>query len=185
MFCIRKFFVVVVFFGLIVQVNDCFAGKIYILRMENGKAMKCKNIKEQGSVLLCDADGLLLSIDRSTVSSIVQTDGQLSKMSPQSGPRVGGSSSYSRSKGSSGTQGGGYQTTSSIKNDCSKEWGRDYSMIEYCVKNQTEARDKLRRYSGSIRNDCEKEWGSDYRMVVYCIEKQTKAKRNLDAMRYK
>jgi hypothetical protein len=152
------------------------AGQIYLLHLKNGRTMKCKNIKEQGSVVLCDADGLMLTIGRTTVDRIATAEGRLTKRSPQVGSRVGGSSRYSR--GSSNSVGG-----SSIKVYCSNEWGTDYRMVEYCIKNQTEALSKLNRHSGPIRNDCEKKWGADYRMVVYCIEQQTQAKRNIDSMR--
>ena len=50
--------------------------------------------------------------------------------------------SYSRvSSNSNGTilTGSGSSVSANIRNHCEKEWGTDYEMVAYCVKNQEEA----------------------------------------------
>lgn len=67
----------------------------------------------------------------------------------------------------------------SVTEKCSREWGTDYRMVEYCIKKQNEAIRNLSGQSGAILEKCRNEWGDDYRMVEYCTKKQTEAKRRL------
>lgn len=156
------------------------AGQIYLLRLNNGGLIKCRSIKEQGGVVLCDADGLVMTIGKSTIKEITAAQGVLTKTSPQVGPRAGSGPPRQKFIKSEET---GQQTTPSIKSSCEREWKDDYRMVEYCIKQQTEAWSNLRGWSGSIKDKCAKEWGTDYRMVEYCTKKQSEAKGNLDSMR--
>ncbi len=71
-----------------------------------------------------------------------------------------------------------------IKENCMKEWGDNYRMVEYCVKQQSQAKSWLLSNSATIspeiRRRCKSEWKTNYRMVKYCVEKQSKSKRNLN-----
>ena len=68
-----------------------------------------------------------------------------------------------------------------INNHCKSEWGTDYEMLEYCIKNQEEAKNNLRNkiISPEISQKCKNEWGTNYEMVDYCVKNQEEAKRNL------
>ena len=72
------------------------------------------------------------------------------------------------------------QTTGTIMGNCTREWGNNHRMVEYCVNKQTEAQKAIIGKSGIIRDNCEKEWGDNYRMVDYCINKQETAKQNIE-----
>jgi hypothetical protein len=63
---------------------------------------------------------------------------------------------------------------------CREKWGDNYRMIEFCIKQQRNAKREISGYSGIIRNNCENKWGSNYKMVSYCIKNQKAAKRATD-----
>lgn len=68
----------------------------------------------------------------------------------------------------------------SIRENCEKKWGDDYSMIKYCIEKQSKAKINVSSYPyDNIRKNCENKWGDDYSMVEYCIKKQTDAKRSI------
>jgi len=71
-----------------------------------------------------------------------------------------------------------------IKENCMKEWGNNYRMVEYCVKRQSQAKSWLLSNSAAIPPEilrrCKSEWKTNYRMVKYCVENQSKSKRNLN-----
>jgi hypothetical protein len=78
------------------------------------------------------------------------------------------------------------QHSSSIYTDCKKEWKTDYEMVEYCVKEQTKAKNWVSDLSNNgIRQRCEKQWKRDYEMIEWCIDEQTKAKNSLSSIKYK
>lgn len=61
-----------------------------------------------------------------------------------------------------------------IRSKCFQKWNTDYQMVEYCIKEQTEASSKLQRTPSSpIQSKCISKWGQDYQMVNYCIEQQS------------
>ncbi|KGG12707.1 MULTISPECIES: hypothetical protein [Prochlorococcus] len=67
-----------------------------------------------------------------------------------------------------------------IRSNCFKEWGDDYSMVEFCIEEQTKARNNVYRSPGNnIKNNCLNEWGDDYSMVEFCIEEQSGALKRL------
>ncbi|UWQ77625.1 hypothetical protein K3725_09845 [Leisingera sp. S132] len=66
--------------------------------------------------------------------------------------------------------------------DCTKEWGSDFQMIEYCLNK----RHKGFRTFEAIANDapdsldpaltlCTEEWGNEWEMVAHCARKQLRA----------
>lgn len=63
---------------------------------------------------------------------------------------------------------------------CQEKWGNNYEMVNYCIKNQRNAKREVSGYSGTIRNNCENKWGSNYEMVLHCIKNQRAAKRAID-----
>jgi len=67
----------------------------------------------------------------------------------------------------------------SITTRCRNEWGKNYEMREYCMKNQREARSKLHRYSADIVDFCRKEWGDNYEMLEYCAKNQSAARKRI------
>ena len=63
-----------------------------------------------------------------------------------------------------------------IRSNCFDEWGDDYSMVEWCIDNQTNAQNNVYRSpNNNIKENCFREWGDDYSMVEWCIENQTAA----------
>jgi len=77
----------------------------------------------------------------------------------------------------------GGEVTSIIKKHCANEWGKDYSMVEYCVNNEIEAFNKIVDYNNlikdsplqlALRDKCAAKYDS-FRMRNYCIEKEDKA----------
>lgn len=67
-----------------------------------------------------------------------------------------------------------------IYSQCKEKWGNNYEMVQFCIKNQTDARSVVRSHQGGIRQRCEEKWGTNYEMIEFCINNQTTAKRNLD-----
>ena len=69
--------------------------------------------------------------------------------------------------------------------NCMKEWVDNYRMVEYCVKQQSQAKSWLLSNSVTVSPEillrCKSEWKTDYRMVKYCVESQSKSKRNLNS----
>ncbi len=71
-----------------------------------------------------------------------------------------------------------------IKRNCQKEWGDNYRMVAYCIKQQKKAYSRLDYPCPSrvpsyvcekIKTTCGKEWEENYRMVLYCTRKQSEA----------
>ena len=63
-----------------------------------------------------------------------------------------------------------------IRSYCFNEWGENYEMVEYCMKNQSNA--ALNIYNSpdsNIKNNCLREWGENYEMVEYCMNQQSAA----------
>ena len=74
------------------------SGEIYILHMKNGRNMKCRSVRAIGNSILCDADGLDITVDRSTVDAMSKSKGQLTKRSPRSRTIAGEASVQARSQ---------------------------------------------------------------------------------------
>ena len=56
----------------------------------------------------------------------------------------------------------------------------DYSMIEYCIKDQTNALNTIRAFpNDEIKRRCVDQWDRDYSMIEYCYREQSGAKRRL------
>lgn len=65
---------------------------------------------------------------------------------------------------------------------CSTQWGSDFRMVEYCQRQQQEAKEALASRASSppindsvmagIRRDCIGQWAGDYRMRDYCEKQQ-------------
>ena len=63
-----------------------------------------------------------------------------------------------------------------IRSNCLKKWGEDYEMVEYCIKNQSNAASNIYNSpDGNIKNNCLRKWGEDYEMVEYCMKQQSGA----------
>ena len=63
-----------------------------------------------------------------------------------------------------------------IRSNCFGKWGEDYEMVEYCIKNQSNAASNINRSPDSnIKNNCLRKWGEDYEMVEYCMKQQSGA----------
>ena len=81
----------------------------------------------------------------------------------------------------------GGQIEETIAARCVAKWGDDYSMVEYCIKQQAEAANEVaeikRTASGEplkILERCFAKWyddgeGADWPMVLYCWDKQMDA----------
>lgn len=76
-----------------------------------------------------------------------------------------------------------------IREHCEREWPNDYSMRSFCVRQQREALDTLKRgrpddipedvFEG-IRSKCAADWPEDYNMRRYCEQQQYNAYRELE-----
>ena len=67
-----------------------------------------------------------------------------------------------------------------IKRNCYKKWGTNYSMVEFCIKDQLEGLMNLNRTRNSpIKSRCIDKWGENYSMIVFCIKDQSEAARRL------
>ena len=65
-----------------------------------------------------------------------------------------------------------------ISQQCKNKWKTDYSMIKYCIDQQTTARSIVVSYSNDeVKKMCNQKWKSDYSMVRYCIDQQHAARR--------
>ena len=63
-----------------------------------------------------------------------------------------------------------------IRSNCFRKWGEDYEMVEYCMKNQSNAAANIMRSPDTnIKNNCLRKWGEDYEMVEYCMNQQSGA----------
>ena len=63
-----------------------------------------------------------------------------------------------------------------IRSYCFDEWGENYEMVEYCMKNQSNAASNIYNSPDSnIKNNCLREWGENYEMVEYCMKQQSAA----------
>ncbi len=75
-----------------------------------------------------------------------------------------------------------------IRRYCESQWSDDYTMRSYCIKQQREALDALKRgrpddipeevFAG-IRSKCAADWPEDYNMRLYCEEQQLNSYRDL------
>ena len=68
------------------------------------------------------------------------------------------------------------EVNADIRSYCFNEWGENYEMVEYCMKNQSNA--ALNIYNSpdsNIKNNCLREWGENYEMVEYCMKQQSAA----------
>lgn len=79
-----------------------------------------------------------------------------------------------------------------IEQHCEREWPDDFAMREYCVTQQRDAVEKLRRGKPldipedvfqTIRRKCAREWPDDFSMRQYSEEQQIAAYRSLKARR--
>jgi hypothetical protein len=53
-------------------------------------------------------------------------------------------------------------------------------MVQFCVKQQTEAKRELQADpNDAISKHCKKQWGNNYNMFKFCIQQQREAKRRL------
>lgn len=73
-----------------------------------------------------------------------------------------------------------------IRADAQNHWKKDFTMVEYQIRTETEAYDKLLDYNKDWRPETHgiiaraiKEYGSDWSLVVYEVEKQIAAKARL------
>ena len=63
-----------------------------------------------------------------------------------------------------------------IRSNCFSKWGEDYEMVEYCIKNQSNAASNINNAPNTnIKNNCLRKWGEDYEMVEYCMNQQSGA----------
>ena len=63
-----------------------------------------------------------------------------------------------------------------IRSNCFGKWGEDYEMVEYCIKNQSNAASNIYTApDNNIKNNCLRKWGEDYEMVEYCMKQQSGA----------
>ena len=63
-----------------------------------------------------------------------------------------------------------------IRSNCFAEWGEDYSMVEWCINEQSNAERNIYNLpDNNIKNNCFREWGEDYAMVEWCIKEQSGA----------
>lgn len=74
-----------------------------------------------------------------------------------------------------------------IRADADKRWGTNYEMVEYQMKGQKEAYEKLMEYrknydrvTKGVVAEAEQRWGTNYEMVVYQIKEQLEAKSRID-----
>lgn len=74
-----------------------------------------------------------------------------------------------------------------IRAGAEERWGTDYTMVEFSIKQQRQAYEKLLEYKKSydratkgIVSQAEARWGTNYEMVVYHIKEQLEAKSRLD-----
>lgn len=76
-----------------------------------------------------------------------------------------------------------------IRRNCAREWPDDYSMRNYCIKQQREALAILKKgrphdipedVFARIRSKCAAEWPEDYTMRQYCEKQQFDAYRELE-----
>ena len=69
------------------------------------------------------------------------------------------------------------RTIEIFKKEASVKWGSDYQMVNYEIKNQTEAYDWVIKYAkySDILEKAKQKWGNDYVMVKYEYENQSEA----------
>lgn len=78
------------FICLLIFSSDIYAGTIYIVYLQNGKNLTCLSVTRKQDTVECDADGLMMSINKSDIIKISPVQGSLSKQSAQS--RIAGDS---------------------------------------------------------------------------------------------
>lgn len=69
----------------------------------------------------------------------------------------------------------------SIAEMCRAKWPRDYSMEEYCQKQQEDARSwaRGRNIETRIAVECARRWSEDWSMYAYCVKKEEEARDKL------
>ena len=79
------------------------------------------------------------------------------------------------------------KTIEIFKKEASVKWGNDYQMVNYEIKNQTEAYDWVIKYAkySDILEKAKQKWGVDYVMVKYEYEQQVNAYEWLEANKNK
>lgn len=72
---------------------------------------------------------------------------------------------------------------------CKEKWQDNYSMQEYCVKKERQAKDDVDQWYRDnmdidLLNRCTDKWTKDsepvHSMIIYCLEKEQKAKEWLE-----
>jgi hypothetical protein len=95
-----------------------------------------------------------------------------------------------KSNGGAPTLQEGYsEAERTIREHCEREWPNDYNMRSFCVKQQREALNALKRGRPSdipeevfagIRRKCASDWPEDYNMRRYCEKQQFDSYRELE-----
>jgi hypothetical protein len=70
-------------------------------------------------------------------------------------------------------------TRQSTHQFCREKWDNNFEMIEYCMKNQRDARMKLHRYPADILQFCKNKWQDNYEMIEHCAKNQYAAKKRI------
>ena len=102
---------------------------------------------------------------------------------PQQGRQPGeeGTSRVASSRGGSASRDDYSDAQRIIRELCEREWPNDYTMRSYCVKQQREALNALKRgrpdgipedVFEEIRSKCAADWPEDYNMRRYCEQQQ-------------
>lgn len=81
-----------------------------------------------------------------------------------------------------GNMKGQASSTTSIKSYCEQKWKGDYEMLEFCIKEQSNALGNISRLKGPILDKCKAKWNDDYEMVEYCTNQQTEAFNNVSRL---
>ncbi len=104
-------------------------------------------------------------------------------------PGEGGTSKVGSSRGAFASRDDYSDAQRVIREHCEREWPNDYAMRSYCVRQQREALDTLKRgrpddipeeVFAEIRRKCAADWPEDYNMRQYCEQQQYKAYRELE-----
>ena len=69
-----------------------------------------------------------------------------------------------------------------IRKNCEKKWEGDHKMVDYCIREQTQAKKLVRSakgYGAGIKQRCTTKWGDDYKMVKYCMDRQLSSEEDL------
>ena len=76
-----------------------------------------------------------------------------------------------------------------VKTACSTEWGTEYEMVAYCLKEARAGYDEfihiLNASNPSLSrqfDQCQTEWGNEWGMVTHCANENIQAQRELETM---